>query len=191
MIEYTPVPCFKPFGEAVSDTRLAGDVDPNKAITSDTIKLVGFVLLHHPPPPPPHTHTPHITPPQQSLLCYSINYFVFVLSGWKQWLRQNHHRPRKHRQVKFCDDTKASQLINTPFFRKIDEIDKDTFEVQSCKKAIKLNLPLQIGLFVYQNAKLRMLQFYYDFLDKYLDRSDFHIGKWTPTVPTSLLLERA
>ena len=49
----------------------------------------------------------------------------------------------------------------------------DTFEVQSCKKAIKLNLPLQIGFFVYQNAKLRMLQFYYDFLDKYLDRSDF------------------
>ena len=67
---------------------------------------------------------------------------------------------------------KASQLINTPFFRKIDEINKDTFEVQSCKKAIKLNLPLQIGFFVYQNAKLRMLQFYYDFLDKYLDRSD-------------------
>ena len=97
----------------------------------------------------------------------------------------------KHRQVKFCDDTKASQLINTPFFRKIDEIDKETFEVQSCKKAFKLNLPLQIGFFVYQNAKLRMLQFYYDFLDKYFTGQIFNIVKWTPTVPTSLLLERA
>ena len=27
--------------------------------------------------------------------------------------------------------------------------------------------------FEYQKAKLRMLQFCYDFLDKYLDRSDF------------------
>ena len=32
---------------------------------------------------------------------------------------------------------------------------------------------MQIGFFVYQYAKLRMLQFYFDFLDKYLDRSDF------------------
>ena len=34
-------------------------------------------------------------------------------------------------------------------------------------------MPLQVGFFVYQYAKLRMLQFYYDFLDKYIDRSDF------------------
>ena len=43
------------------------------------------------------------------------------------------------------------------------------------KKTIKLNLPIQVGFFVYQYAKLRMLQFYYDFLDKYLDRSDFQM----------------
>ena len=32
-----------------------------------------------------------------------------------------------------------------------------------------------VGFFVYQYAKLRMLQFYYDFLDKYLDRADFQM----------------
>ena len=30
-----------------------------------------------------------------------------------------------------------------------------------------------MGFFVYQHAKLRMLQFYYDCLDTYLDRSDY------------------
>ena len=45
--------------------------------------------------------------------------------------------------------------------------------MQSCKKKIKLNLPMQVGFVVYQYAKLRMLQFYFDFMDKYLDRSDF------------------
>ena len=40
VVEYTPVPCFSPFGEAVSDARRAGDVDPNKAIIADTMKLV-------------------------------------------------------------------------------------------------------------------------------------------------------
>ena len=57
--------------------------------------------------------------------------------------------------------------------RQIDRIEDNTYEVQSCKKTVKLNLPMQIGFFVYQYAKLRMLQFYFDFLDKYLDRSDF------------------
>ena len=33
--------------------------------------------------------------------------------------------------------------------------------------------PIQIGCAVYLLAKLRMLQFYYDCLDKYVDRSDF------------------
>lgn len=44
VIEYTPMPCFKPFGEAVSDARRAGDVDPNKAIIADTTKLVSINL---------------------------------------------------------------------------------------------------------------------------------------------------
>ena len=36
-----------------------------------------------------------------------------------------------------------------------------------------MNLPIQIGFFVYQYAKLRMLEFYYNFMDKFIDRSDF------------------
>jgi len=78
-----------------------------------------------------------------------------------------------HCDVKFCSETKASCLINTPFFRQIDQIEKDTYEVQSHKKTIKLNLTMQIGFFLYQYAKLHMLQFHFDFMDKYLDWSDF------------------
>jgi len=44
---------------------------------------------------------------------------------------------------------------------------------KSSKKRMNLNLPIQIEFFVYQYAKLRMFQFYYDFLDKYLDHSDY------------------
>ena len=38
-----------------------------------------------------------------------------------------------------------------------------------------MDLPLQIGVAVYHLAKLRMLQFYYNFFDKYIDRSDFEL----------------
>ena len=32
---------------------------------------------------------------------------------------------------------------------------------------------MQIGCFVYQYSKLRMLEFYYDFMDVFVDRRDF------------------
>ena len=35
--------------------------------------------------------------------------------------------------------------------------------------------PYQCGIAVYQLAKLRMLEFCYDFLDKYLSRQDFEL----------------
>ena len=38
-----------------------------------------------------------------------------------------------------------------------------------------MDLPLQIGVAVYHLAKLRMLQFYYNFIDKYIDRSDLEL----------------
>jgi len=47
VVEFTPEPCFKPFGDAVSDARRAGDADPRKAIIADTMKLlfVSFLLF--------------------------------------------------------------------------------------------------------------------------------------------------
>ena len=34
----------------------------------------------------------------------------------------------RHREVQFCEETKASHLINRPFFRQIDQIEENTFE---------------------------------------------------------------
>ena len=41
------------------------------------------------------------------------------------------------------------------------------------KRKIKLDLPIQLGYYILQYAKLRMLEFYYDFMDVYVDRADF------------------
>ena len=81
----------------------------------------------------------------------------------------------RHRNIEYCSEINASQLVNEPYFRRLVSIDADMYEVESCKKTVKLNLPSSIGLFVYQNAKKRMLEFYYDCVDKYLDRSDFQL----------------
>ena len=47
------------------------------------------------------------------------------------------------------------------------------FEFHFQKISFKQNLPIQVGFAVYQLAKLKMLEFYYNFIDYYVDISDF------------------
>ena len=47
--------------------------------------------------------------------------------------------------------------------------------MESRKPRITIRRPFQVGIAVYQLAKLRVLEFYYDFLDKYIDRRDFEL----------------
>ncbi|KAJ8020607.1 hypothetical protein HOLleu_40243 [Holothuria leucospilota] len=75
-----------------------------------------------------------------------------------------------HRNIDIVSENKASRLINETNFRDLNEISTGCYEVESAKRSITMDLPIQIGFFVYQYAKLRMLEFYYDFLDKYFDR---------------------
>ena len=47
--------------------------------------------------------------------------------------------------------------------------------MESRKPRITIRRPFQVGIAVYQLAKLRMLEFCYDFLDRYFDRRDFEL----------------
>ncbi len=79
----------------------------------------------------------------------------------------------KHKKIILCDSEKALKYLENPLYREKNEITKDCYEVTMAKKKIVMNLPLHIAFFVYQYAKLRMLEFYCDFVDYFLARSDF------------------
>ena len=79
----------------------------------------------------------------------------------------------RHRDVKYCTEIGTSALINNKRFQKLNVITEDTFEIEMNKSVVKYTLPLHIGFFVYQYAKLRMLQFYYDFAHRYVERPLF------------------
>ncbi len=70
----------------------------------------------------------------------------------------------------FCGVDKISKRINDPHFKDLEELSDHRFEVMAGKHQIIMDTPIQIGCAVYQLAKLRMLQFYYDCLDKYVER---------------------
>jgi hypothetical protein len=82
----------------------------------------------------------------------------------------------KHRDINYIQGENETCLkINDPQFRKLDCLDMEEqyYELEMAKTVIKLDLPIQLGYFILQYAKLRMLEFYYDFMDFYVDRSDF------------------
>ena len=63
--------------------------------------------------------------------------------------------------------------VNLPTFKKLEDLGDDFAEIELVKGRQKLNLPIQIGYAILQYAKLKMLEWYYDFLLTYVDKSDF------------------
>ena len=125
IVEYSPKPCFQHFGESVSTARRNGDVDPDKSIIADTMKLLG-----------------------------NSAYGKTVTNI------------DRHRDIKYCTEVGTSLLINNKRFRQLDVVTDDAYEITSSKARLTYDLPHHIGFFVYQYAKLRMLELYYNFVDR-------------------------
>ena len=125
IVEYSPKPCFQHFGESVSTARRNGDVDPEKSIIADTMKLLG-----------------------------NSAYGTTVTNV------------DRHRDVRYSTEVGTSLFINNKRFCQIDVVAEDAYEITSSKARVTYDLPHHIGFFVYQYVKLRMLEFYYDFVDR-------------------------
>jgi ribA/ribD-fused uncharacterized protein len=82
----------------------------------------------------------------------------------------------RHKEVKYVEgEMKARMEVNNPRFIALTELGDNLYECESAKSKITLDLPIVLGYFVLQYAKLRMLEFHYDFIDKYIDRKDYEL----------------
>ena len=79
----------------------------------------------------------------------------------------------RHRDVNYCTEKATSLMVNDRRFRQLDVVVDDAYEIEMNKKTVTYTLPVHVGFFVLQYAKMRMLQFYYDFINKYLERPLF------------------
>ena len=68
----------------------------------------------------------------------------------------------------------VDRALRSAFFSDLDEIGQ-AYELESREPRITIRMPFQVGIAVYQLAKLRMLEFYYDFLDRYFERRHFEL----------------
>ena len=72
------------------------------------------------------------------------------------------------------DEKVVDRALRSAYFSDLDKIGQ-AYEPESRKPRITIRRPCQVEIAVYQLAKLRMLEFYYDFLDRYFDRRDFEL----------------
>ena len=72
------------------------------------------------------------------------------------------------------DEDVVDKHLRSVWFEDLEEIGV-AYKIESRKNKVTINRPFRVGIVVYQLAKLRMLQFYYDFLDHYLDRRDYEL----------------
>ena len=79
----------------------------------------------------------------------------------------------RHSQTQYVGEATASTLINNKNFKDYNQITDQLFEVTNAKSKIVHKEPIVVGFFILQYAKLRMLELYYNFLDKYCDKSKF------------------
>lgn len=78
--------------------------------------------------------------------------------------------------VEYCNSEVDAQLrVNGRKFREMIEIDEYVYEVEMAKKKVVMDLPVHRGFFILNYAKLRMLRFYHDFLDEFIQRSKFQL----------------
>ena len=67
---------------------------------------------------------------------------------------------------------KAKLAINSSLFKSLNPLGDEYYEAEFGYRSIEMSLPMYIGIQILALAKRRLLQFHYDFIDKYIARID-------------------
>ena len=89
-------------------------------------------------------------------------------SNGYQIMDRSHHTVTKYLSVE-----KTHGAINTKLFKRLDHINDQLYEVQMAKAEIEHREPNIVGFFILQYAKLRMLELYYNFFERFCDVNKF------------------
>ena len=79
----------------------------------------------------------------------------------------------QHTVTKYLSDERTHGAINRKFIKHLDYINHQLYEVELANAEIEHREPIIVGLFLLQYAKLRMLELYYNFFERFCDVNKF------------------
>ena len=71
--------------------------------------------------------------------------------------------------TKYHSDEKTHAAINSKLFKRLDHMNNSLYEVELAKAQVEHKEPINVGFFILQYAKLRMLELYYNFFTRCCD----------------------
>ena len=99
---------------------------------------------------------------------------TFKLKGNSFYMKMIEDLVKQERMTFTTNEDLVNQFFRSPLFEDLEDI-HGTFEIRECKRRVNITQPYQCSIAIYQLAKLHMLEFYYNCLDKYLDQRDFDL----------------
>ena len=78
-----------------------------------------------------------------------------------------------HTVTKYLSDKKTHGVINTKMFKHLDQINDQLHELEMAQAVIEHRKPIFVGFFNFQYAKLRKLELYYNFFERFCDVNKF------------------
>jgi hypothetical protein len=107
--------------------------------------------------------------------CYAIIAEAAKLVGNSAYGRTGMNK-NKFRNTRLCDEKQFNRAKNNYFFYDAEEhAGGEFYEVTTTRRTVKQNMPMQVAFSVLDDGKLKMTEFYYDCIDKYIDRSDYQL----------------
>ena len=79
----------------------------------------------------------------------------------------------RHTDTKYLSDEKRHGAINIKLYQRLDHINDQLCEVELANAEIEHREPIIVGFFVFQYAKPRMLELYYNFSERFCDVNKF------------------
>ena len=92
---------------------------------------------------------------------------------------------KRHHDIIYVNESEIGRQIISPHFYDMTESPDGYHEVERIKPSINLGIAIHVSVFILNNAKICVLEFYYDCVNKYLSCEDFITVRWTQTQPIS------
>ena len=79
----------------------------------------------------------------------------------------------RHTITKYLNDEKTYKAVNESLFQRLNTVKNELYEVELFKSTIEHREPIIVGFSILQYAKLRMLELYSNFFDKFCEVNKF------------------
>ena len=81
----------------------------------------------------------------------------------------------RHTNTKYVKGSQVDKFINNRFFKTMNELPEQIYEVEMSKSRIDHKEPIIVGFFILQYAKLTMLQLKYNFFTPFCDKNKYEL----------------